>query len=76
MKATLEFNLPEDQPEFNTAIKGSDWRQVCWEMDQWLRAQYKHMPDEEYSQDSYEAYYQARQKLNELVNENGVSEWF
>lgn len=73
MKATLEFNLPEDRNDFELATKGSKWYSVVWDMDQWLRSQYKHMPDSEYSQDSYEAYYQARQKLNALIIENGVN---
>jgi hypothetical protein len=46
MKATLEFNLPEDQQEFYLATKGADWWKVCWDMEQWLRAQYKYMPDD------------------------------
>ena len=73
MKATLEFNLPEDQQEFNLATKGSNWWNVCWDMDQWLRAQYKYMPDEKYSKDKYDAYVEARDKLFELMRENGVS---
>ena len=42
-------------------------------MDQWLRAQYKYMPDEKYSKDKYDAYVEARDKLFELMSENGVS---
>ena len=73
MKATLEFNLPEDQQEFDLATKGLKWWNVCWDMDQWLRAQYKYMPDNEYSEDKYNAYVKAREKLFELMRENGVS---
>ena len=73
MKATLEFNLPEDQIEFGFATNGSKWWNVCWQMDQWLRAQYKYMPDEKYSKEKYDAYYEAREKLFELMQENGVS---
>ena len=73
MKAILEFNLPEDKQDFDLATKGSDWWNVCWEMDQWLRAQYKYMPDEGYSKEKYDAYYESREKLFELMNENGVS---
>ena len=80
MKAILEFNLPEDNQEFKLATKGKDWWNVCWEMDQWLRAQYKYMPDEKYSKGKYDAYYEAIEKLFELMNENGVSlddvEWW
>tara|TARA_R110000803_G_scaffold209515_1_gene279291 strand:+ start:260 stop:490 length:231 start_codon:yes stop_codon:yes gene_type:complete len=45
MKAILEFNLPEDQYEFNTAIKGSGWKHVCWQMDQHLRKEIKYNDD-------------------------------
>ena len=73
MKAILEYNLPEDQIEFDFATTGSKWWHVCWEMDQWLRAQYKYMPDEGFSKDKYDAYVEAREKLFELMQENGVS---
>ena len=73
MKAILEFNLPEDNQEFKLATKALSWWNVCWDMDQWLRAQYKYMPDGEYSEDKYNAYYEARQKLFGLMQENGVS---
>ena len=73
MKAKLIFNLPEDNDDFKLATKASDWWNVCWEMDKWLRQQYKYMSDDEYSKDTYDAYYEARQKLFELMNDNGVS---
>ena len=73
MKATLEFNLPEDQDDFELATKGGKWYSIVWEMDQWLRTQYKYMPDEEYSEDRYNAYVEAREKLFELMKENGVN---
>ena len=52
MKAILEFNLPEDQPEFNNAIKGGDWKHVCWQMDQYLRKRVKY--DESLSEEQLE----------------------
>ena len=73
MKAILEFNLPEDQDDFELATKGGKWYSIVWEMDQWLRTQYKYMPDEEYSEDRYNAYVEAREKLFELMKENGVN---
>lgn len=39
MEAILKFQLPEEKSEFNFATQGSDWWNVCWEMDQWLRTQ-------------------------------------
>ena len=73
MKATLEYNLPEDQIEFDFATNGSKWWKVCWDMEQWLRQQNKYMPDEEYSEDRYNAYVEAREKLFQLMQENGVN---
>jgi len=73
MKATLTFDLPEDNQEFKLATKASDWWNVCWQMDQWLRTQYKYMPDTEYSKDKYETYEKCREQLREIMFENGVS---
>jgi len=50
MKAILEFNLPEDQPEFNNAIKGGGWKHVCWEMDQYLRKELKYNDDRSFEE--------------------------
>ena len=72
MKATLEFNLPEDHIEFELAVNGSKMHSVLWEMDQWLRAQYKYMPDTEYSQDKYDTFEKCRDHLREIMFENGV----
>jgi len=73
MKAILEFNLPEDSHDFKMATQGASMHSVLWEMDQWLRAQYKYMTDSEYSKDKYEAYEKARNKLNEFMVENNIS---
>jgi len=72
MKATLEFNLPEDNSEFELATNGLKMHSVLWEMDQWLRAQYKYMPDEEFTQDRYDVYLESREKLRELCMEHNV----
>jgi len=72
MKATLEFNLPEDHIEFEMAVNGSKMHSVLWEMDQWLRAQYKYMSDTEYSEDKYETFEKCRDQLREIMFENGI----
>ena len=72
MEVILKFNLPEEQSEFDMATDGARTHSVLWEMDQWLRTQYKYMPDEGYSEDKYDAYYEARQKLGEIMFEYGV----
>jgi hypothetical protein len=72
MEAILKFNLPEDHIEFEMAVNGSKMHSVLWEMDQWLRAQYKYMPDTEYSKDKYDTFEKCRDQLREIMFENGV----
>ena len=72
MKAILEFNLPEDQIDFDLAVNAAKAQATLWEMDQWLRAQYKYMPDDEYSKDKYETFEKCREQLREIMFENGV----
>ena len=50
MKATLEFNLPEDQAEHYCAIKGADMLNVLWELKTELRSMLKYgeLPSEQY----------------------------
>ena len=73
MKATLEFNLPEDQPDFDLAVNGAKAQVALWEMDQWLRAQYKYMSDAEYSEDKYETFEKCRERLREIMFEHGLN---
>ena len=50
MKATLEFNLPEDQAEHYCAIKGQDMLNVLWELKAELRSMLKYgdLPEDQY----------------------------
>lgn len=72
MKATLEFNLPEDSHEFDMATQGAKAQSALWEMDQWLRQQYKYIPDGEYSEERYRTYEECREQLREIMFENGL----
>jgi len=72
MKATLVFDLPEEQNEFNFATQGSDWWHVCWEMDQWLRANIKYAPDEQ-SDEVFEAYELCREELRKIIEDKGLN---
>jgi len=70
MKAILEFNLPEDQDQFETAINGRKMYSILWELDQWLRGNVKYPPDH-MSDDEIRAYEKCRKTLYELMlNEN------
>ena len=64
MKATLEFNLPEDREDFNYANNGFNYYMALVEMDEWLRSEYKYNDNEEM--------YKVRNKLREIILENNV----
>ena len=71
-KAILEFNLPDDQQEFDLATSGLKFWSVLWELDQDLRAKTKYAPDD-LPQDKYDAYEEIRDKLRELMSESNIS---
>ena len=76
MKATLEFDLNDfdndDRSSFENAVNGTKWKLAMWELDQWLRSQYKYMSDEDYKEGAYEAYEKSREKLYEILNNDGL----
>ena len=72
MKAILEFNLPEDDQEYNLANNAMNFWNVLWELDQELRANTKYAPDD-MTDDDYDAYQKIRDRLHELMSENNVS---
>lgn len=71
MKATLEFNLPDNQHDFDCAIDGAKWMSAMWDLNDWLRSQTKHPPDT-MSDDTHQAFEDARAKLYEILNEEGL----
>ena len=72
MKAILQFNLPDDQQEYDLANSGLSFWNVLWELDQELRTKTKYASDD-LSKDKYDAYQEIRDKLYELMNENNVN---
>jgi len=71
MKAILEFNLSEEQYEFNNAIKGGNWKDVCWEMDQLLRRNTKYAPDD-VNEEVLQALEKVREQFNRLMIESNL----
>lgn len=65
MKATLEFNLPDDKEDFDYATNGFNYYLSLVEMDQWLRSEYKYNGKEDM--------YEVREKLNEIILANNVN---
>jgi len=72
MKAILKFDLPDDQDEYVMATQASAMHSVLWDMDQWLRSQTKYAPDD-ISEDTFKAFELCREKLREIVYENGIN---
>ena len=42
MKAILEFDLPEEKYEFDSAVNGCQWRNLLFDLDEKLRQDIKH----------------------------------
>ena len=70
MKATLEFNLPEDQAEHYCAIKGADMLNVLWELKAELRSMLKYG---ELPGDQYEIVEKIQDFLLGSLNDNDVN---
>ncbi len=66
MKAKLQFNLPEEQAEFDAALNGIKWKQVAEEMRMFLRGRIK---NEDYDQGTHKA----SEKLYTIVDEAGLN---
>jgi hypothetical protein len=72
MKAILEFNLPDDQQDFELASNAMKFWSVLYELDQDLRSKTKYASDD-LSQDKYDAYQEVRDILHELMSNNNIS---
>ena len=66
MKAILEFNLPEDEEQFNAANKAMDWALLAWDIDQFIRNKIK------YDQDRDGVLQLVRNELNFQMEEKGL----
>ena len=72
MKAILEFNLPDDQQDFELANNAMKFWSVLYELDQDLRSKTKYASDD-LPQDKYDAYQEVRDMLHELMSNNNIS---
>jgi hypothetical protein len=69
MKATLEFDLPTEQAEFDAALEGQKWKSVCEQLRMFIRNQQKH-DDHSIAR---MAFGEVSEKLYTLVDEAGLS---
>lgn len=67
MQATLQFELPDEQYEFDQAVNGHKYASVLWHLDQHLRNRLKY--EEGLSQDAYDALQHTRDHLRQLTQE-------
>lgn len=70
MKATLEFNLPEEQAEHYCAIKGADMLNVLFQLRIKIRGMLKY---DELTNDQYEIVENIQEYLMDILNENDVN---
>ena len=70
MKATLEFNLPEETNEHRAAVQALDWKYVVVDMDEYFRSQLKY---QELHVEVDKALRAARVYLSERCNDNNVN---
>lgn len=68
-KATLEFNLPEEQVEFDMACKARDMHNVLCALNHELRSHLKYTSHPEWHGDTVE---DIRKILNDLIDENCI----
>lgn len=66
MKVIYEFNLPEDQEEYNLHHQASKLHSAIWEYANWLRAICKHGDPDAYNADK------CREQLYKFMNEFNV----
>ena len=72
MKATIEFNLPDEQESFEDMVNVNKWITAMYQLNQFLRSQTKYAP-ETMSEDTYNAFEEARTQLHNLMGENGLT---
>ena len=70
MKAILEFNLPEEQVEFDLAVNGNKWSFVAWKVDQELRSKIKY--SESITEEQRDIYQEVRNLINEYMIEQSL----
>ena len=70
MKATLEFNLPEDDDALTDARKGSDWKFAVDDLFNYLRSQIKHA---DHTAEEYAVFERVRDQLVEILDDRGLT---
>lgn len=72
MKAKIEFDLPDEQEQFEDCINGWKWQHTVWQFDQYLRTKTKYASDD-MPQAVYDALIEAREELHKKITENKLT---
>jgi hypothetical protein len=70
MKATIEFNLPDDDAEFYCATKGTAMLNALWEINSELRTLWKY---EELSDEEFKIVERIREKFFDILRDNDIN---
>ena len=73
MKATLEFELPEEEAEFEQASYASELQATLWDITQALRSKLKYEVLAEHERKVWE---QARELVWDKIRERQLEHWF
>jgi len=69
MKAILEYNLPDDQHEFDMAVESGRMYSALWDISQEIRTLWKY---EELSEEEWNMVERIRDKFYEILNDNHI----
>ena len=72
MKAILEFILPDDKVEFDTATKAMDWAILAWDLDQYIRNRLKYQSEKLDTSSAKEELEIIRNELHILMEDSGL----
>ena len=70
MKATIEFNLPDEDAEFYCATKGQAMLNALWEINTELRTLWKY---EELNDEEWKIVERIREKFFDILQENEIN---
>lgn len=71
MRVTLEFNLPEEQDEYEIYHNARKYYSVLWDLDQFLRNKLKY-PEDGTSELSLDTLADIRSTLHDLLQEKNI----
>jgi len=67
-KAKIEFDLPEEQAEFQTTMNAGKYQSALWDITQWIRGQIK------YTENETIEFEELRKKVWNIINENDITD--